>query len=205
MRAAYGTLIVKSPGVYNHYVKHGSLTLYVDPLFKPGHRRVTSGEVHSIPAGVPDYMKIVPEAQVGDKIYFHYNALSEDSLIPGSDGLFTIPYDMVFCVVRNGEIIPLAGKILAEKAYDDDVVDLEIGGEIKKVKMSPSGIVIEVNCKHSEKFATLSHIGTPMIGQERPSVKVGDKIVYIKDGDFVNTIEGREYFVMNQTDILATL
>lgn len=205
MRAPYGTLIVRSPGVYNHYIKHGSLTLYVDPLFKPGQRRVTSGIVHAIPSGVPDYMAIVPEVLVGDTLYFHFNSLSEDSMIPGSDGLFVIPYDMVFCSVRDGKIIPLAGKIFCSAVYDSDVVDLDIDGEIRKCRVSASGIVTEINCKYSEKLARLEHIGTPMIGKTRPDVQPGEVIVYIKDGDFKNTIEGQEYFVMNQQDILATV
>ena len=91
IKAPFGSLIVKAESVFNYYVKHGSITLYVDPLFKPGHRRVTSGVVYAVPAGVPDYIEIVPEVQISDKIYFHYNTLSEDSLIPGSDGLFVVP------------------------------------------------------------------------------------------------------------------
>lgn len=205
MRAPYGTLIVRAPGVYNHYVQHGSLTLYVDPLFKPGQRRVTSGVVHAIPAGVPDYMNIVPEVEVGDKLYFHYNALSEDSLIPGSEGLFVIPYDMVFCSVRDSQIIPLAGKIFCSAVYDSDVVDMEIDGQIKKCRATPGGIITEINCKYSDRLAKLEYIGTPMIGKEKPDVQPGEVIVYIKDGDFQNNIEGIDYFVMNQQDILATV
>jgi co-chaperonin GroES (HSP10) len=205
MKATHGSILIKATGVYNHFVKHGSLTLYVDPLFKPGQRRVIHGIVESIPDGVPEYMDLVPEVQVSDKLYFHYNALDPDNLIPDSDGVFSILYDMVLCSVRDGKIIPLAGKIFCSKVYDDDVVDLKIEGEIKKCRVSGAGIITEINCKYSEKIARLEHIGTPRPGRKIPTVKVGDKVVYIKDGDFINHIEGQEYFVMNQEDILATV
>jgi co-chaperonin GroES (HSP10) len=189
--------------MYNYFVEHGSLKLYVDPLFKKGHAKVKSAEVVAIPDLMHGWCKIMPEVNVGDKVYFHYNALREENAIPDQDGCWAIEYQDVFCSVRNGEIIMIGSRILATAIYDKDVVETMIDGVPTKVKMSSFGMITEMHPKHSPAKATLAHIGTPVAGDRAVDINVGDVFYYAPHSDFINLIEGKEYFVMYQEDILA--
>jgi co-chaperonin GroES (HSP10) len=205
MKSPTQRILVRCKDLYEYFVTHGNLTLYVDPLFKKGQHKITCGEVVAVPDGVLPWCRIIPEVQVGDKIYFHYNALREDSVIPDLEGIWVIEYDFVFCVVRDGKIIPIGGKVFASPLYDDGVQDIEVNGTVTKGKISEkTGLITEINSKHSLKKARLAHIGTPLRGDVPVAIKVGDVFYYISNADFRNTIEGTEYFVMNQEDILAT-
>jgi len=198
------SVLVKCKGIYDYIVKTGSLELYVDPLYKQGAHKVTSGTVVEIPMHTPDWLRIVPELKSGDKIYFHYNSLDEDALVPETDGIFSILYDMIFCYVRDGEIVPIAGKCLCKPYFDPDITEIEIGGQMVKCKMTKSGIIKEINVRHSLKRAILTHIGTQLVGETKPDVKVGDIVYYAINADFENVIEGDTYFVMDQEVLLMT-
>lgn len=205
IKPTYQRIVVKAQGVYNYYVQKGNLKLYVDPLFKPGERRVRIAEVVSIPDGMFSFCDIIPEVQTGDTVYLHHNALEEQNMIPDSDNLFYVEYEFVICVIRNGEIVPIGGRILAEPQYDDDVVEIEFQGQKYMVRMGDHQIVKEFNVKSSLYRARLAYIGTPQKGQEEIDIKPGDLFFYIKNGDYRNEINGKEYFVMYQEDILAKI
>jgi co-chaperonin GroES (HSP10) len=209
MRPYEVNVLVKCTGIYNYLktVGNGGLQLYVDPLYKQGAHKVTTGIVHALPAHTPDWLRILPELQVGDKVYFHYNALDEDALIPDSDGIFTVLYDMIFCCVRDGKIIPIQGKVLLQAVPEDDVQEIEVNGQNIKVKMSPSGLVTQLNVvdslhtdgtlHRSYSKGRVTHIGKPLIGETEPDVKVGEIVYYALNADFENEIEGQTYFVMD--------
>lgn len=203
MKVPAQKLIIRAKDMYDYYVKHGNITLYVDPLFNPGKRKIISGDVVAICDLMHPWSTIVPEVVVGDRVYFHYNALAEVNAIPDSDGLWVIEYDFIFCSVRNGKIIPIGGRIFAEPLYDGDIVEVDIGGFTTKAKLTESGLVKEINPGHNLRKAKLAHIGTPRIGDDPVPVKTGDVFYYIENGDFKNSIEGKDYFVMFQDEILA--
>lgn len=209
MKAPINRLIVKAEGLYKYTEEFGSLKLWVDPMFKKGQRRIKQAEVVAIPNGMMDWCKIVPEVKVGDTVYMHHNALTEDGILPEGENLFMVEYDMIFCTVRYCEkckkrkIYPIGGKILALPTYDDDVVEMDVNGEKKRVRVSKSGIITELNVRHSLKSATLAYIGTPLSDASPVPIRVGQTFYYIKNADFINTIEGKDYFVMDQEDILA--
>lgn len=203
MKVPTQKLIIRAENIYNYYATHGNLTLYVDPLFKPGQRKVIVGDVYGVCDEMYPYSKIVNDVKPGDKVYFHYNAINEDALIPGHKGLWLIDYDTVFCAVREGNIIMIGGRILAESIYDDDIVEIDVDGLKQKAKLTPSGLVKEINPAYNMHRARLAHIGSPLIGDDPIPINPGDIFYYIKNGDFKNTIEGKEYFVMMQDEILA--
>ena len=201
MKSPVNLIFVRCKDIYEYYVKHGSLELYVDPLFKK--RKVISGIVEVIPDRLDyGFDRIVPEVQVGDLLYFHYNSLDEDSVIPGTQGLYTIPYDQAFCSVRNGEIIMIGGRVLCLPWYDPNVKNIDVDGNKVKARVTNSGIITEINIGHDLQKSVLAHIGTPLIGDPVLPVQKGDEVYYIKDGDFENTIEGVTYFCMFQEDLL---
>lgn len=203
MRAPNQRIIVRADDMYKYYVQHGSLNLYVDPLYNKGRHKVRSAEVVAVPSGMEYWSKIVPEVQVGDLVYFHYNALTEDSALPDNPGLWVIEYERVFCSVRGGDIVMIGGRILAEPVFDDDITEVEVGGVMTKVKLSKSGLVKELHPEYNLKRARLSYIGTPLIDHDAVPIKTGDVFYYVSNGDFVNNINGKDYFVMFQEDILA--
>jgi co-chaperonin GroES (HSP10) len=203
VKAPNQKLIVRSNDIYDYYVQKGDLKLYVDPLYKRGEHKIICAEVVAVPDALEDWCRIVPEVQVGDKAYFHYNALREEGAIPGLQGLFTIEYDFVFAVVRQERIVMIGGKILAEPIFDEGVVDIEIDGGTIKGKMTPSGIVTEINSGPKLSVARLAHIGQPLKGEELPDIAIGDTFVYINNADFRRIVEGHQYFLMDQEDILV--
>jgi co-chaperonin GroES (HSP10) len=203
MKVSSQKIIIRSEDIYDYWAKHGNLTLYVDPMFKPGQRKIVTGEVVDVCDTMESWNKISPDILVGDKLYFHYNALKEDNAIPDKSGLWVIDYDTVFCAVRGGQIVMIGGRILAEPIFDNDIVDIDVDGFKHKAKLTSSGLVKELDPGHNMNKAKLMHIGKPRIGDPEVDIKVGDVFYYIKNGDFKNTIEGKEYFVMYQDEILA--
>lgn len=203
MKVSSQKIIIRADDIYNYWAKHGSLTLYVDPAFKPGQRKVITGEVVDVCDQMEPWNTIAPEVKVGDKLYFHYNSLKEDSAIPDKKGLWVIDYDTVFCAVRDGRIIMIGGRILAEAMFDEDIVEIEVDGFNHKAKLTKSGLVKELDPGHNLTKARLAFIGTPKIGEQPVNIKPGDVFYYINNGDFKNHIEGRDYFVMYQDEILA--
>lgn len=203
MKVPTQKLIIRADNIYNYYAKHGNLTLYVDPLFKPGQRKIITGDVAFVCENMRDGCRIVNEVKAGDKVYFHYNSLSEDNMVPGHPGLWVVEYDSVFCSVRNGDIIMIGSRVLAEPVYDDDIIEIEVDGFKHKAKITPSGLVKQLDPGYNLNKARMSHIGSPLIGDPEVPVKPGDIFYYIKNADFKNNIEGKEYFVMMQDEILA--
>lgn len=203
MKVPAQKLIIQAKDMYDYYAKHGNLTLYVDPMFNPGKRKVIFGDVVAACDTMHHWCNIVPEVQVGDRVYFHYNALSDINAIPDTDGLWVLDYEFVFCAVRNGEIIPIGGRVLAEPMFDEDIVEIDAGGFTAKAKLTESGLVKELNPGHNLSKARLAYIGAPLAGNLPVCIKPGDVFYYIKNGDFKNRIEGKDYFVMLQDEILA--
>lgn len=208
------SLLVRCKGIFEYMVTSpkGTLQLYVDPLFKPGACRVTTGLVVSAPRSMPDWAKIVPEVQSGDTVYFHYNSLDDEALVPDSDGIYEILYDMVFAYVRGGEIHPIAGKVLMQAVPEPSVEFISVNGQDLQVKKTPSGIIRQISVvddlhKHgtlarSYSKGRITHIATPLIGEPLPDVKIGDVVYYALHADFEITIEGADYFVMDQELLL---
>lgn len=203
MKTPTNKIIVRASDLYNYYVTKGDLTLYVDPMFKRGVRKTKVAEVVQVPTEMHGWNKTVPEISVGDKVYLHHNALEEYNMIPDSKGLWVIEYDEVLCAVRDGNIIPINGRILAEPIFDDDILEIDYMGSKRKVKMTESGLVKELDPSYNLAKARLSYIGTPQIGETKVPINAGEVFYYIVNADYKNEIEGKEYFVMFQDDIIA--
>lgn len=205
MKSYTFSVIVKCKDIYEYYVQKGDLKLYVDPLYKQGARKITYGIVEAPPEVMPDWAQVTNPLKAGDKVYFHFNALDETTMLPESQGLFVIPMDMIFCYVRDGVIMPMDGKVFCLPYYDPSLVTLDINGSPVICRTTKSGIITEYNVKHSHKQATVSHIGKPLIGFSVLDIAAGDVVCYAKDADFENVIEGTTYFVMDQDLLLMKL
>ena len=65
------------------------------------------------------------------------------------------------------------------------------------------GSIIMGPPKRSEKKGYVRHIGTPLKGKEELGLSNGDAVRFHERNSFLNKIEGVEYYVMHQSDILA--
>lgn len=210
MQPLYDNLLVKVASETNDKMKVGSLELFIPQgrfLTNQDGAPVqaqTKGVVVQIPLGLYECAHIMPEAKVGDTVYFHYNSISKDSLAIsgyGEDIVYRIPYSMIFCVVREGCIIPIGSRVFCEPYYDKDVKEIEHEGVTMKVR-EKNGIIIETNASHDLTKAKLAHIGSPNVGAKKLACSSGDIVWYEKDADFPNEIEGKKLFVMKQEDLI---
>ena len=193
-------VVVRAEKLHAEYLKHGSLELALDAVAIGGlngwRYKTTVGEVVQVPDEYLGWVPQRPELKAGDKVYFHFNALGEDSLLPDSD-LYLVPLDMVFAYVMDGELHAMSGKALCLAEADGENLE-----GVGRVKMS-GGIITETNVKHNMKMARLALLGSPLLGMEEVDAKAGDLVFYAKDADFENEIEGKKYLVMDQDLILA--
>jgi co-chaperonin GroES (HSP10) len=126
--------------------------------------------------------------KVGDKVYFNPIVTEEENFIEGQhrSGVFKIRVDHIFCTVVDGVIHPQGGYVLVEanmESWEDITTPM---GIIKKP--APEAKVCEGWIRHVTAGSEL----TP-----------GELIYYIKDADWGVKIEGKEYFVMMEKEILC--
>lgn len=141
---------------------------------------------------------IYPDVQVGDKIYFRYTVIwAVDSVKQGTliDGelLYYVPYKDVFCIVRDGDIIPVGSHVLMEAVEENKIA-------------TPTLIIPEaLNRAVSTDKAIIRHIGKPLKGASAPNAEVGDLVVYSKRVGEAYTIEGKEYVIAYHDDLMLNL
>ena len=172
----------------------GGKKLYIDTSWSPSEHVRIYGEVVATPIRGTSKRSvenryIVPEVMVGDKIYFHYNSLLNQSLRLDDNHWF-IPYFQIFCAVRNKNIKMIGGWTLVKPVIDrtDSINGIIIPDAYKKTNVSNFGI--------------LKHIGTPQTNQSVLPVEVGDYVYFSELDCFENKIEDQIYYCMLQEDLL---
>jgi co-chaperonin GroES (HSP10) len=205
-----------------------NITLALDTDFNPEENAVITAEVVAVPEklgnnevtrkyyGYPvchqvqeervRYSDLPIEVLVGDKVYFHFHALDEETFLFKEDEFlyFSIEYHQIFCSVRNGEIIPIAGQILVEPYYGNDIQEIELPGLTTiKGKTNSFGIITSIHEEPQYLRGVIKHASAP-IGFENIELRSGDHILYTIDSDFENEIEGKKYYVMKSWDVFAT-
>lgn len=168
---------------------------------------------------------IAMEVNVNDRVYFHYlavtEALSNDSFIHvegnGENRVWyvRVRYDQIFCAVRKEKIIPIQGyafirpnlesweDILKPVAYvgeDGKPMKNKDGSPMLKPKSEWIRMKIVPDHKYLEGF--VEHIGTPLYGDKR-ECDVGQKILYKRNADWKQRIEGKDYFTILQRHIIG--
>lgn len=206
-QASPNALIVEVGAQYDDTVQYGSLSIFIDPLFKPTHNARIYGIVKAVPKGKcynEDGNEIETDVRVGDKVYFHYLAtFDENACLYGN--YYRIPYCWIFCAVRDSDIIPIGGWTLCEKIIEeeDEFEEVEVGGiKISAIKNS-SGLVTSVTKRDSNKYAIVRHIGKPLKNADSLGVNSGEKVLIEKNTNFENVIEGKTYYTIRQGDILG--
>ena len=187
------TVLVRCSNTYQDEVTVGDTKLLLDTSFRPEWHRKIAAEVVAVPRKLDTrhyaYRGLeLGEIEAGDTIYFHYFGLMEENRVSADQELYAIPYHEIFCKVSEGVITALNGWVLVEP--------LVVSGG--------SDWIQEASEKLSDQEGILRFIGQPKTDQPALNVKAGDRVVFSKNADFINTIEDKEYFVMQQEDLLAT-
>lgn len=151
---------------------------------------------------------INPIVRPGDRIYYHFNTISEDNRLKEcfedfTSKIYKVRYEHIFCLVRDGQIVPVGDYVLVEKTYDTDVQPVDVNGKEVMAKMTGSGLVTEIGVKPKTEVGTVAFIGPPLNGDPDLGLTAGDLVLFIKDSDWVNVIEGKEYYIMHQRDIMG--
>lgn len=164
----------------------------------------------------------VPEVEVGDRVYFHYNCLLniENFCWREPDGqlVYQIHYQNMFCAVRQPhayddgllrEIVMLNGYVLVSKVRDLQE-EFDVGGAKVSGRMNGKLLLIENeedvkgNTKAKYLSGILEHVGTS-VGEVEYDIAQGARVLFRPNSQFENEIEGKTYYVMRQWDLVAVL
>lgn len=159
---------------------------------------------------------IAPEVRIGDKLHFKWRTLfSRKNLVAetkGKDGrqwIYKVPYDQIYCAVRDGKIIPIGSHVFIDPVFESwDEILVPTYSEIKdkfgKPILRPKSQWIQTRSapKQKDRLGVVKHIGTPLKGDIR-NLEVGDKILYKPNLKSMITVEGTKYFIMLQDMVCA--
>lgn len=165
---------------------------------------------------------IHPDVEVGDKIYFKKRTLNSPmnrlGVLKTPDGqiakyLYKVPYENIFCAVKkNGTIIPIGGWTLLIPHYGDwiekqvpvysNMVD-KFGARIPLPKSKWRTVKIAPEAESMRGH--VASIGTPLKG-DPCDIKAGMSVLFRRQQKvFLHKIEGNDYIVLPQDQILAQL
>lgn len=205
-KSAPNTVVVEVGASMDDTIEYGNLKLRIDPEFNPTQYARIYGRVIAVPDGKAyneEGIEVEKNVQVGDIIYFHYLTTSDETnCIYGN--YYKVPYYWVFCIVRSGNILPVGSWTLCEAVVEEEFNQVEVNGQKIEAITSASGLVIGINKKPSTKFARLSYIGKAVGEGIELEVAPGELVLLNKNSNFINKIEGKEYYTVRQSDILSS-
>ncbi len=178
-------------------------------------------------AGLPAYHEYSPfiykylddiamEVEIGDKIYFHFNTMITKGNIIGEEGkhpnktwFVKVRYDQIICAVRGDKIIPIGSYTLVKpdlESWDDISIPTysEVLGDDGKPMLKPKEQWLITKTAPEARYLSgfVEHIGTPLHG-DNLEMKDGDKIIYRRNADWNQSIEGKQYFSIRQRHCLG--
>lgn len=182
--------------------------------------------ISQIHRGLPSYVDFSPysykyisdiemEIQPGDRVYYHFNTIHPknfvhiDGVDPNRTWYLKLRYDQAICVVRGEKIIPIGGYVLIEPDLEswDDILK-PVRSTIKDKNgdfiLKPKDQWLQTKVRPDRKYLTgfVKYIGTPLKGDVN-ELEIGQKIVYRRHADWVQKIEGTEYYAIRQRHIVG--
>jgi co-chaperonin GroES (HSP10) len=178
-------IFIKLEKKFNDELDFNGGKIYLDPTYRPEWNVVSHGLVHSVPLRNPNIDdEFVFNVQVGDKLYFNYGVvMDENNLIEsGGEEYWAVDYFLALAVVRDGKVYPVGEHILIEPMEEEMKNDfLIIPDSVKKV-VPNKGRVFSSNDNQ---------------------VPQNSMVMFEERGKFENEIEGKNLFVMFNSNILA--
>lgn len=156
---------------------------------------------------------MLPEVQIGDRVYCAWTQIFDqrNMIAKAPDGksfIFKISYDCIYCVVREGKIIPIGSHILVDPVFDAWESQLKptyypFNGPDGKPAVRPKKewMQVKVHERHRDREGIIAHIGSPLKG-ERCALKKGMKILYRPKLQNLLDIEGGKYFILRQNQVM---
>lgn len=156
---------------------------------------------------------IIPEVQVGDKIYVPWTAIHDKrNLVADTPDkksfIFRVPYELIYCVVREGKVIPIGAHVLVDPLFEEMESILrptyyQFNGPDGRPAVRPKSewVQTKVITRHQDRTGVIAHIGLPLKG-ERCALEVGMKVLYKPKLQNLLDIEGKKYFILRQNQIL---
>ena len=167
--------------------------LYLDVTFNPEHHVTICGEVVALPRGEwcanthGDLM--AQELQIGDIVYFNYLTVDKENLIFGEDDIYTAQLEDCFCYVRSDGISAISNYILVEPHETAEM----------------HGSIYLGEPKMSEEEGYVRFISKPLKDKEDLGLVPGDHIRFHERYAFLNTIEGKKFYIMRQDDVMGKI
>lgn len=195
-------VLISTPQKFNNQIEiAGGTVLWLDTSYKPEHHVSISGNVEAVPGLLsPSHYahgNSTMDLEVGDKIYFNYLTIHPDNLMvyEGKE-YYGVGYWDIFCYIRNGEMRMTNSWVFVEP------LETDVG-----VHYGKSSIIIPDAYKKDKnyKVGKLRLIGKPLKGEPTLEAKEGDYVVYRKNSDFANEIEGEVMYTMKQKDLYAII
>lgn len=115
----------------------------------------------------------------GEKVYFHYLTLDDIPDLPPDKWVIRQPEFTLYCVIRDSQIVPLYGTVMVE---------------IIKEGLSSDIIITLQDDVYNRGIVRYA---------DSDQVKDGDEILFHPRNAFRNVIEGKEYYIMEEIDMLA--
>lgn len=187
---------------YNNQIEiQGGQVIWLDTSFKPMHHVSICGTVEALPRTLsPNHYahgKSTMDLQVGDKVYFHYLTVDPNNLVE-VDGkeYYQVDYFNIFCYIRDGEM-----QMANDWCFVEPVED------VQGTHYEGTSIIIpeKYRKKKNYKIGKLKKIGKPPKDEDPLDVSPEDYIIYGKDADFENEIEGVVYYTMMQRYLYAVI
>ena len=160
------------------------IELYLDSSFEPEFNARQYGTVYAV-------SKNVKGVEAGDKIYCHHFLVSESNRVKFIDDklVYKIREPFVYAIVRDGKIKMLNNWVFVEqvKETEDDC-------------KTESGIWFKPNPNEEELHGVLRYSNDELFEQ---GAKLGDRVIFSTNSEYVMKIEGKELMRMRNEDVLA--
>lgn len=198
MRVLRDFCLIKIDKKYQDEIKTKSgVKLYQDTTFRPEWHVTTEGEVVAIPERISDqYFEtkgIVPDVQVGDKIYFNYLVIGEANEVRvGETIYYKVDYPAIYAYKRDGVMNMISGWSFIEPYVENK--EEKIGSIIL-----PEYMQIETH----KDMGTIFKIGKPLKHEPDLNLKDGDVVLFRKIGAAEYEVEGKKVYAMKQDCIMA--
>lgn len=211
MRTLKDIFFVKVDKRFNDTFKLGEKELFLDTDFDKYRHARQYGVITSVPHRITpkNYLDIQKTGEdyeqgfyydtplvIGDKVYFHHFVAGNDEsqFTINDEKVFMCHYEQMYCVVRDGEIIPLERNMFCSQIMEDEKnYQKSIGGIILFTKPNPEPI------KNYAKVEFLSEKCMEF------GLRMGDTIIHKNDADYDITIEGTKYWKIDYNHINAVI
>lgn len=226
MKTMFGNrVMVKLDPENEVIITESGVRLFVDTTFEPEKHVVRVGTVERIPNrlyNADSPWRTEMELQIGDRVYMYFLAI-QNCLAPerkmyireGKEVWIFIKYHNIYCVEREGKIIPINGYVLVEPQEDPAWI-------AQKEKVKALGLDIpdlRGLSKTDVTYGRIAYLGKPNIAYKDDykndnncDIKEGDVVVMKKIRDIPVEYEyhakidgGRKLYRIQRHDILATL